>query len=495
MLVTTLKNKISPYKFLPFKFMRYPRQKMLVVNEAGEYLFLTSNEFNEFLNFTLPLNSSTYLDLKAKHFLYDSDKYLAPTIDLLATKYRTKKAFLRNFTTLHMVVTTLRCNHRCNYCHASSQDASLQKFDMSIKTARRVTEIIFETPSPIIKIEFQGGESLLNFEVVREIVIYAEHLNKKKKKQLSFVLCTNLTLIDKEALQFLKDHCVLISTSLDGPHDLHNANRIMRDGGDSYKTFIEKLELTRDALGHEQVSALLTVTNGNRPMLHRVVDEYVRLGFDGIFLRSLNPYGYAKKESGRLLQYSVEEFVQAYKETLKYIIDLNLKGKLFSEYFANILLSRIMTPFPTGFMDLQSPAGAGILGVIYNYNGDVYPTDEARMLANTGDTHFRLGNVHHNTYDEIFNNELLKKITKNSCTETIPGCHSCAFQIYCGADPIRAYSQQNDKTYMGHIPSSEFCKKHKSIIAFLIDMIENNPDACDVFWTWITRRDLQAVRI
>ncbi len=485
----------SPYNFLPFKFMRFHHEKILLVNEAGEYLFLSVEDFNGFLNFGLPADSNTYQDLKAKHFLYASDKALVPTIEMLSTKYRTKKAFLRNFTTLHMVVTTLRCNHRCNYCHASSQDANAQKFDMSIETAQRVTEVIFETPSPIIKIEFQGGESLLNFNAVKEIVRYAERLNKKRHKQLSFVLCTNLTLIDKDNLQFLKEHDILISTSLDGPHELHNANRIMRDGGDSYNTFIEKLELSRGMLGHDRISALLTVTKGNLSLLRNVVDEYVRLGFNGVFLRSLNPYGYAKKESGRLLQYSMEEFIEAYKQTLAYIIELNLKGRFFSEYFATILLSRIMTPFSTGFMDLQSPAGAGILGVIYNHNGDVYPTDEARMLANTGDTHFRLGNVHHDTHNEIFGSALLRKITRNSCTETIPGCHDCAFQMYCGADPIRAYSQQNDNTYIGHIPSSEFCKKHKTIIAFLFDIIENNPDACDVFWSWITKRNLKEVRV
>lgn len=485
----------SPYNYLPFKFMRFPQKKMLLVNEAGEYKFLSSDDFNRFLNLKLTTDSDAYMDLKAKHFLYDSDRYLASVIELLSTKYRTKKSFLRNFTTLHMVVTTLRCNHRCNYCHASSQDANARKFDMSLETARRVTEVIFETPSPIVKIEFQGGESLLNFEVVKEIVKYAEQLNKKKNKQLGFVLCTNLTLIDKEPLQFLKEQNILVSTSLDGPHEVHNMNRIMRDGGDSYNTFIEKLELTRSVLGHDRISALLTVTKSNLYELRRVVDEYVRLGFDGIFLRSLNPYGYAKKKSGQMLQYSVEDFVQVYKETLKYIIELNLKGKHFSEFFANILLSRILTPFSTGFMDLQSPAGAGILGAIYDQNGDVYPTDEARMLATTGDTHFKLGNVLHNTYSKIFDNKLLRKITRQSCTETIPGCHSCAFQIYCGAEPIRAYSQQNDKNYMGHIPSSEFCKKHRQIISFLIDLIERDQDACDVFWSWITRRNLQAIRI
>jgi His-Xaa-Ser system radical SAM maturase HxsB len=326
-------------------------------------------------------------------------------------------------------------------------------------------------------------------------VNYAKKLNKTARKNLSFVLCTNLTLVDNDILEFLKKHDILISTSLDGPKHIHDANRIMRNGQSSYDMFIKKLELTRSVLEQDKISALMTITRTNIYELNRVIDEYARLDFKGIFLRSLNPYGYAKKETGKALQYGVEEFVSSYQNAIRHILELNKQGKTFVEYFAAIILSRILTPFSTGFMDLQSPAGAGILGAIYNFNGDVYPTDEARMLAASGDTHFRLGNVIYNTHKEIFGNELLKKIIRNSCVEIIPGCHSCAYQPYCGADPIRAYSMQNDKTYMGHMPSSEFCKKHREIIAFFLNLIESDDEALDIFWSWITSRDLKQVKL
>lgn len=489
-------NSVSmPYYFLPFRFMRFPSSKILLVNEVGEYLFLSSEEFEKLINYQLNSNSQVFLNLKSKHFIYDSPEKLAAIVEMLATKYRTKKAFLKNFTTLHMIVTTLRCNHRCNYCHASSQDANVKKWDMTIDTARKVVEMILQSPSPIIKIEFQGGESILNFPVVKEVVNYAKKLNKTARKNLSFVLCTNLTLVDNDILEFLKKHDILISTSLDGPKHIHDANRIMRNGQSSYDMFIKKLELTRSVLEQDKISALMTITRTNIYELNRVIDEYARLDFKGIFLRSLNPYGYAKKETGKALQYGVEEFVSSYQNAIRHILELNKQGKTFVEYFAAIILSRILTPFSTGFMDLQSPAGAGILGAIYNFNGDVYPTDEARMLAASGDTHFRLGNVIYNTHKEIFGNELLKKIIRNSCVEIIPGCHSCAYQPYCGADPIRAYSMQNDKTYMGHMPSSEFCKKHREIIAFFLNLIESDDEALDIFWSWITSRDLKQVKL
>lgn len=488
-------NKVE-YIILPFKFMRYPQNQRLLVNEVGEYAYLAEEEFERLTSYQLEPDSQAYYDLKGKHFLSDSDSSLPPQINLLATKYRTKKAYLRHFTSLHMVVITLRCNQICNYCHASSKDVTAKNYDMDVDTARKVVGMIFESPSPSIKIEFQGGEPLLNFDIVKEIVKYAEKTNKAKHKNLSFVICTNLTLINQNILEYLKKHNVLISTSLDGPKTLHDANRIMRAGGSSYDKVIDRLKLTRAVMGKKNVSALMTTTKNNLGKLSRIIDEYVELGFQGVFLRSLNPYGYASTGHHEKLQYDMNDFVSTYKEAIEYIITLNQKGIYFVEYFAAILLTRILTPFSTGFMDLQSPSGVGILGAIYDFNGDVYPSDEGRMLTAMGDSHFRLGNVKRNTFQEIFNSPLLQKIIHNSCVEIIPGCHACAYQQFCGTDPIRAYSQQHDKNYMGHIPTSEFCKKYKQIISYFMELIRENDQAVmDVFWSWVTRREYSEVRM
>ncbi|MEW6214142.1 MAG: radical SAM protein, partial [Nitrospirota bacterium] len=305
--------------------MRFPKHKILLVNEAGEFLFLKTEEFEQLISFNLDLQGDIYKDLKAKHFLVDSEASLAPVIDLMATKYRTKKSFLKNFTSLHMVVVTLRCNHRCDYCHASSKDMDDRQWDMNTETSRKVVEMIFQSPSPSIKIEFQGGEPLLNFKTVKEIIEYAERINRKEHKNLSFVLCTNLSLITEDILNFLKKHSVLISTSLDGPKEIHGMHRILRKGGSSYEIFIEKLKMTRAIVGEDKVSALLTITKDSIHGLTRVIDEYVRLGFHGVFLRALNPYGRART-AGKVLNYKVEEFVNAYKNALRYIIELNLGG-------------------------------------------------------------------------------------------------------------------------------------------------------------------------
>uniref|UniRef100_A0A7V4G9K5 His-Xaa-Ser system radical SAM maturase HxsB n=1 Tax=Desulfobacca acetoxidans TaxID=60893 RepID=A0A7V4G9K5_9BACT len=465
---------------------------MLVVNDAGEFIFLTLEEFRQLVEYRLPPDNPRFLDLKAKHLL--TDTRVTPVVDLLATKYRTKKAFLKNFTGLHIVVVTLRCNQRCHYCHASSQGEDDFRWDMSIKTAKNVVAKIMSTPSPDIKIEFQGGECLLNFEVVKTIVAEAKRLNKKAKKDLSFVVCTNLTLMDDDILAYLKREGISVSTSLDGPREIHDRHRRLRSGGGSYDLFLRHLERTREVLGHEMVNPLATLTRDSLPHLNEIIDEYVRLGFRGIFLRNINPYGYARSgEHQESFRYPMAEFVAAYKKALSYIIDLNLKGKPLAEDFATILLSRILTPFSTGFVDLQSPTGAGLAGVVYDYNGDVYPSDEGRMLAKMGDRRFRMGNVNTNTYLELFTSPVMQELVGSSCVETLPGCHACALQMYCGADPIRNYAMEG--ALVGHQPTSDFCEKHKSILEHLLMLLdENNPEIMDVFWSWITNRPLAEVR-
>jgi len=482
----------NPYILLPLRFSRFPNSKVLIVNDSGEYLFLNPVNFENLISYRLDHKSELFLNLKGKHIVTDTD--ITPIIDLLATKYITKKAFLQNFTYLHMVVLTLRCNHRCNYCHASSEAADKHSWDMSQDTAKKVVQMVMETPSSAVKIEFQGGEPLLNFDIIKLIVKEAKKLNRQKNKNLSFVLCTNLTLIDKPILRYLKKEGILVSTSLDGPKEIHDCHRIMRNGESSYDSFIEKLRLSKDILDRNNISPLMTITQNSISHLKEIIDEYVDHGFQGIFLRNLNPYGYARTEANKkVLEYSTNEFIEAYKKILPYIIQINLSGTHFPESFTTILLTRILTPFSTGFVDLQSPTGAGISGVIYNYNGDVYPSDEARMLAKMGDQRFLMGNVNKDSYFTIFESKILREIIESSCVETIPGCHSCAYQIYCGADPIRNYATQKD--LIGHRPTNDFCHKNKKIITFLLELIEkDDPDTMDVFWSWITNRSLTEVR-
>jgi len=473
------------YQLMPFRFERFP-DRVFISNEVGEFLFLSYDDFDNLISHKIQPNNDIYNNLKSKQII--ADRNIDDVVNLLSTKLRTKKHFLTEFTSLHMIVASLRCNSNCSYCQVSKKDLCDVSFDLNKKTAKQIVEKIFESPSPNIKIEFQGGEPLLNFEIIKYIINLAEWKNIFKKKNLEFVICTNLTLIDEKMLKWLKGHRVYISTSIDGPKELHNLNRPLHDNENSFELVVEKINLCRKYLGTDSVSALMTTTSHTIGNFNQIVDKYIELEFNSIFLRSLNPYGFAKRDKHKLA-YPIDDFINSYKKALDYIIQINMRGIFFAEGYATILLTRILTPFSTGFVDLQSPAGVAISGVIFDYDGDVYVSDEGRMLASVGDKSFRIGNVSSNSYQEIFNSDYLRQIINDSVAESLPECATCAYLAYCGADPVRNYSEQGD--IIGNRTTSEICKKNKSIIKHLISLLERNDNKLNrVFWSWITRQSI-----
>ena len=391
-----------------------------------------------------------------------------------------------------MFVVTLRCNHKCNYCHASSKDIDEMTFDMDMETAKKAVDIALLTPSKSIKIEFQGGEPLLNFELIKYIIEYTSKQILQMNKKVEFVVCTSLIAATDDMFRYFADKNISISTSLDGPEHIHNFNRHYINGNGCYEDVIKSLDRARRYIKPEKISALMTTTEYSLKYPTEILNEYVKNGFRSVFIRTLNPFGNASNKLDNI-GYSALAFVTFYKNILNYIIDLNLKGIRIEESFATLLLTRILTPFSTGFVDLQFPAGTGISGVIYDYDGDVYPSDEARMLTQMGDHSFCMGNVHNNSYEALFCGNTLLNLINNSCVESLPGCNDCAFQMYCGIDPIRNYITQHD--ILGHRPTNDACLIHKEIIKYLFEIIlRNNSDQLDVFWSWITYRSLTEIR-
>jgi len=472
------------YDFFPFNFERIG-DRVLVVNEVGEHLFLSEADFAAFVARALPATSETYAELNSKHFLYDSDPTVA--IDLLATKYRTKKSFLDGFTKLHIFVVSLRCEHSCHYCQVSRVSADRTAFDMSAETAERALDLVFRSPAPELKIEFQGGEPLLNFERIIHVIQSAEERATHLRRDVEFVVTTNLALLEQRMLDFFMRHNVVLSTSLDGPADLHNGNR-PRAGNDSYEAMVGNLPRAREALGHDRVSAIMTTTRASLSRAREIVDEYARLGFSSIFLRSLSPYGFATKTAHRT-GYTMDEFLAFYVGALDRILELNRAGTFLVETFAQILLTKILTPFPSYYVDLQSPTGAGIGAAVYNYDGDIYPSDESRMLAEMNDRSLRLGNVHLNSYEEIFGSRVLRQLVEASIVESIPGCSDCALQAFCGGDPTYHYATQRD--LVGNRSTSDFHRKNAFIIRHLLTLLEDDPDARRTFASWVAGRPYQ----
>lgn len=467
------------YSLLPFSFTALDAERYVVTNLAGEYILLERGTLQRLVGGTLCAEEPLYADLRARHFLSDQHSRLAP--DLLAIKVRTRNEHLANWTGLHMFVLTLRCDHSCPYCQVSRQSENTTAFDMSREHAEKAVALTLRSPNPAIKIEFQGGESFLNFELLKFVVLTAEEANRRlsQPKDLKFIVATNLSVVTDEILEFCARHEIGISTSLDGPRDLHNKNR-PRPGADSYERTVAGIAKVRQRLGRRSVSALMTTTEASLFQARDIVDEYVRQDFGGIFLRPLSPYGFALK-TRFFRAYNAKRWLQFYDEALDYIIELNRHGLEFQEYFASTILTKMLTCKDPGYVDLRSPAGIGMAGVIYNYDGTVYASDEARMLAEMKDSTFQLGTVE-DSFETLYTNETFLRAVDETFAYSAPMCTDCAFEPWCGADPVFHWRQHHDM--VGRKPESEFCQRNMHIFRGLISRMEKDPFVRRLFIRW-----------
>jgi uncharacterized protein len=469
----------TQYRLLPFRFGAVDSERYLVTNDVGEYVLLPRNELVAFIRRELPRESPSFRALEARHFLFDAQSDCA--IDLLALKYRTRAERNAAFTGLFIFVVTLRCDHSCHYCQVSRQTEDKSAFDMRPEHVERALEIVFHTPNQKVKIEFQGGEPLLNFDLIKNIVQRANEINRGCNKDLQFVIASNLTHLDDAVLAFCKDHHIYLSTSLDGPERLHNGRRKLRNGN-SYDLTVAGIRRAREVLGPDSVSALMTTTPEALERPEEIIDEYIQQGFHGIFLRSLSPYGFARRTS-LINRYDTAGWLDFYRRGLAYILDVNRGGYLLREEYTTILLQKLWNPGGAAYVDLQSPAGIGIAALVFNYDGAVYASDEGRMLAEMGDHSFRLGDLETHSYEAIMTSEALLGPLEDTLLESSPRCSDCPFLPYCGADPVFHQASLGDP--LGHKAFSSFCERQMGVLTHLVRLLEDDSEARRLMKTWL----------
>lgn len=469
------------YYLLPFRFHRLNEEKEILVNEVGDFLIVPTGTVKMIVerSFNKHDNISLYGDLIANFFI--SEEPISPLIDILATRYRTKKSFLDYFTSLHIFVISLRCEHTCHYCQVSRVTQDKDKYDMSLNYINKGIDIMLSSPSPHVTMEFQGGEALLAFENIQYAIERTKQLALQVDKTVTYVICTNLAVITEEIVNYCKENEILISTSLDGPVYVHNENR-KRPGRNSYELTIKGIDLSRSILGKERVSAIMTTTNLSLDYPIEIVEEYYNEGFRSIFLRPISPYGFAVKNDKKN-KYETDRFLEFYKIALNRILEYNFQGEHFSEDYATIILRKLLTPFPVGYVDLNSPTGSITNAIVFNYDGFVYASDESRMLAEMQDFTFQLGHLDTHTYEQIFYGDKVKSMTEVMTNENLPGCSECAFQTYCGADPIHNHATQGNM--WGHRPTSGFCQKNMEIIRYLIELMDSDERIKEIFESWV----------
>lgn len=446
-----------------FRFKKFGG-KILLTNDIGQYLFLTPRSFDDFIAGKLKKNNKAYQELEEKGFIRNRFN-----LEKFAQQYRRKNAFLTQGPSLFIIVNTLKCNHRCLYCQASSAAAQGKKYDMTVATAKKVVDLIFKTKSPVINIEFQGGEPLMNWPVLKYIVQYAKKKNTKTDKKLSMTAVSNLSLLDDKKYKFLTDNGVSLSTSLDGPEALHNKNRLWKDGN-SYKKTAEWLKKSK-------AGAILTVSKYSLAYPKEIIDEYLKLGLKEVHLRPLSYLGLSGKLKDQI-GYPMKDFIDFWKKSMDYIISLNVKGKLIQERETKVMLQKILAGIDPNYAELRSPCGAVTGQLAFNFDGKVYTCDEGRMIEGGI---FMVGDAKKDSYQKIVNHPTSKTLCMASLLENLP-CDNCAYKPYCGVCPVQNYAIHND--LFPQLANNERCQFHTFAFDYLFHKLENKLTK-GIFGKWL----------
>lgn len=447
---------------------------ILMTNDFGEFMFVSEIDFRNVINDNIDMESEIGKKLLDRHMIYDETNLSFSNIN----RYRIReiKNHLNMSTSLHIFVVTTACNVGCVYCQANNGTRCSGLF-MDKETARRAVDIALESPTKSLTFEFQGGEPLLNFEIIKYIVEYSKEANKTHS--INYTVVSNLTLLTDEMITYFRENNFGVSTSLDGHEFLHNKNRPYKDGGHTYRDVIKSIDRLREAGIY--VGAIQTTTKESLKYPREIVDTYYNLGFNSIFIRPLTPLGKATKNWNKI-GYSPDEFLGFYSEVLDAVIAINEKDVFFKEEHATILLKRIDGQF-VNYMELRSPCGAGIGQLAYYPDGNIFTCDEGRMLHEMGDSIFCLGNVNKSTYRSIIDNGTCKAVCASSILESIPTCCDCVYQPYCGTCPVVSYAADGD--IMEKPPRGYRCRIYAGMLDKLFSLFQKNEDnTLNILQSW-----------
>lgn len=461
------------YKINYFNF-KERNDDYLITNDFGRYCFIDKSNFQKLLH-KEEIDYDKKQELIEKNFIYEESDELFSTKTYM--QLRESKGHLLTATTLHIFVVSKKCNFNCIYCQAGNLNQNNEYSLMDKETAKAAVDIAIQSPSKYLTFEFQGGEPLTNFEVIKYIVEYSKSI--ETNKVIEYNLVSNLTLLNDEMIDFFIKNNVSICTSIDGDSKLQNINRIYINGN-SYEETTSKMYKLKEL--NINVGAIETTTKFSLTKYKEIVDEYIKLGLDNIFLRPLTKLGKADKNWEKI-GYEAEEFLKFYKNSMDYILKKNKEGIFISEGHSCIFLKKILNNLTVNYMELRSPCGGAIGQLAYYYDGNIYTCDEGRMLSEMGDNSFCLGNVFKNTYKDLMESESTKAMCISSCLECLPYCHSCVYMPYCGTCPVINLAQNN--TIFTKNPKEYRCKIYSGILDILFDYIQNDKDALEIFKKWI----------
>ena len=315
------------------------------------------------------------------------------------------------------------CNLNCDYCFASQGKYHGERAVMSFEVGRRALDFLVENSGGRrnLEVDFFGGEPLMNFEVVKELVAYARSIEKEKNKNFRFTLTTNGMLIDDDVIDFANREMSNVVLSLDGRKEIHDRHRVDYAGKGSFDRIVPKFKRLVDARGGKNYYMRGTFTHENPDFLEDI-KVMLDLGFSEL---SMEPVVCAEGDPAELTREDLPIVLDQYEKLAELMIEREREGRPFTFYHYMIDL----TGGPCIYKRI-SGCGSGTEYMAVTPWGDLYPCHQF-----VGEEKYRLGDI----YSGVTNTAAQCEFSECNVYAR-PECRDCWARLYCsGGCAANAY--------------------------------------------------------
>lgn len=353
--------------------------------------------------------------------LKNAGKLFAPdTFEPMAGALKQKTSNVVKALCLHVAHT---CNLNCAYCFASQGKYHGERAIMSLDVAKRALDFLIENSGSRrnLEVDFFGGEPLMNFEMIKELVAYARSIEKEHNKNFRFTLTTNGVLIDDDVIEFANKEMSNVVLSLDGRKEVHDRYRVDYAGNGSWEKIVPKFQKLVEARGHKDYYMRGTFTHANPDFLEDI-KQMLDLGFTEL---SMEPVVCAEGDPSELTQEDLPIVLEQYEKLAELMIERDKEGRPFTFYHYMIDLQG----GPCIYKRI-SGCGSGTEYMAVTPWGDLYPCHQF-----VGDEKFCLGNI----WDGVKNTEIQKEFAGCNVYAR-EECRDCWARLYCsGGCAANAY--------------------------------------------------------
>ncbi len=353
--------------------------------------------------------------------LKESGKLFAPdTFEPMAGQLKDKTRGVVKALCLHIAHT---CNLNCSYCFASQGKYSGERAVMSLEVGKRALDFLIENSGTRrnLEVDFFGGEPLMNYQVVKDIVAYARSIEKQHNKNFRFTLTTNGILIDDDVIEFANREMSNVVLSLDGRKEVHDRFRVDYAGNGSWERIVPKFRKLVEARGGKNYYMRGTFTHANPDFLSDI-KQMLDLGFTEL---SMEPVVCAPGDPSELTQEDLPVVLDQYEKLAELMLERKKEGRPFTFYHYMIDL----TGGPCIYKRI-SGCGSGTEYMAVTPWGDLYPCHQF-----VGDEKFRLGDI----YNGVTNTECQQSFAECNVYARNE-CRDCWARLYCsGGCAANAY--------------------------------------------------------